>query len=119
MPVGVWRSAALRSLVGVSVLSSVGSLPLHLVPLIVVTLIADSRASVAGAGWVASSLLLGQLSTALALPALGICNVGRLPAIVAAGALVAGLVVSNASDYLVTLSGWFVVGQCCGVLSYL
>jgi len=119
MPKEVSQVALLRPLVGASVLSSVGSLPLHLVPLIVVTLIADSRASVGRAGWVASAILFGQLSTALTLPALGIYKVGRKLAISASGLLIAGLVISNGTEYLVTLTGWFLVGQCCGVLSYL
>jgi len=109
----------LKPIVGASLLSSIGSLPLHLLPLIVVTLIADSRASVGGAGWVATAILFGQLSTALALPALGIYNVDRQLAIGAVGLLIAGFAISIAPQYLIALSGWFLVGQCCGVLSYL
>jgi hypothetical protein len=68
---------------------------------------------------VASAILFGQLSTALALPALGIYNVGRPLAIAAAGLLIAGFAISTATEYFIALSGWFLVGQCCGVLSYL
>jgi hypothetical protein len=118
MPMEVSRNGAL-SLFGASLLSSVGSLPLHLVPLIVMTLIADSRTSVAGAGWVASAILFGQLSTALLLPALGIYSVGRALAFAAVVGLTAGATISNAAEYLVALTGWFLVGQCCGVFSYL
>jgi hypothetical protein len=119
MPGEVSRKTKLRPLVGASILSSVGSLPLHLVPLIVVTLIADSRASVKGAGWVASAILFGQLSTALALPMLKIFNVTRNLIISAALLLVTGLVISSIPEYLVTMAGWFLIGQCCGILSCL
>jgi hypothetical protein len=119
MPPEVSHEGKLRPLIGASVLSSVGSLPLHLIPLIVVTLIADSRVSVAGAGWVASAILLGQLSTALALPALGIYNVHRKLAIAVAVLLITGLAASASPEYVGILAGWFLVGQCCGVLSYL
>src|SRR5262245_6145438 len=110
---------ALTPLFGACLLSSVGSLPLHLAPLIVATLIADSRASVAGAGWVPSVMLLGQLSTSLALPILRMHHVGRIPAIVAAILLLIGLGISSSADFARALLGWFLVGQCCGVLMYL
>jgi hypothetical protein len=113
------ENSAMSSLFGASLLSSVGSLPLHLVPLIVATLIADSRTSVAGAGWVASAILIGQLSTASLLPALGVCSVGRAFAFVATVILTVGVAISGAVDYLIMLTGWFLVGQCSGVLSYL
>src|SRR5215475_15070020 len=109
----------MSSLFGASLLSSVGSFPLHLVPLIVATMIADSTTSVAGAGWVASSILLGQLSTSLLLPALGIYSVGRALVFAAGVVLIAGLAISGASEYWIMVTGWFLVGQCCGVFSYL
>ena len=110
---------ALIPLFGASLLSSVGSLPLHLAPLIVTTLISDSRASLAAAGWVPSALLLGQLSTSLALPALGIHNVRRSLAIVTAAILLTGLAISSRDSFENLLLGWFLVGQSCGVLMYL
>src|SRR5215831_15525091 len=103
----VSQNSTMSSLFGASLLSSVGSLPLHLVPLIVATLIADSRTSVAGAGWIASAILFGQLSTALLLPALGIYSVGRALASVAAVVLTVGVAISGAADYLIMLTGWF------------
>jgi hypothetical protein len=119
VPRNISRNGAVSSLFGASLLSSAGSLPLHLVPLIVVALIADSRTSVAGAGWVASAILFGQLSTALLLPALGIQSVRRAYVFGAAVILTVGVAISSAAEYLVVLTGWFLVGQCCGVFSYL
>jgi len=46
-------------------------------------------------------------------------NVDRRLAIAASGLLIFGLAISNGPEYLITLTGWFLVGQCCGVLSYL
>ena len=106
-------------LLAASLLSAVGSLPLHLAPLIVATLIADSRSSVAAAGWVPSIMLLGQLSTAVALPALRMHHVRRVPAIVAVVILLIGLGISSSHGFSGILLGWFLAGQCCGVLMYL
>lgn len=119
MPRGLSQNGAMSSLFGASLLSSVGSFPLHLVPLIVATLIADTRTSVAGAGWIAASILFGQLSTTLLLPALGIYSVGRALAFGAALILPVGIAISGAAEYWIMLIGWFVVGQCCGILCYL
>ena len=109
----------LRPLLGASILSSVGSLPLHLAPLIVATLIADSVTSVERAGWIPSAMLLGQLSSSLALPALKIHTVRRDVAIVAAIALLVGLAISSSTKFVIILAGWFLAGQCCGTLMYL
>jgi hypothetical protein len=110
---------ALRPLLGASILSSVGSLPLHLAPLIVATLIADSMTSVGGAGWIPSAMLLGQLSSSLALPALKIRTVRRDVAIIAAIILLVGLAISSSNKFVTILIGWFLAGQCCGTLMYL
>src|SRR5262245_15647568 len=105
-------------LLGASLLSSVGSLPLHLAPLFVATLIADSRVSLVGAGWLPTVLLLGQLSTSLILPTFGIHNVRRGAAIVTAMVFLTGLAISSVDGFEIILLGWFLVGQSCGVLMY-
>jgi hypothetical protein len=110
---------ALRPLLGASILSSVGSLPLHLAPLIVATLIADSITSVGGAGWIPTAMLLGQLSGSLALPALKIRTVRHDVAIIAAIILLVGLAISSSNQLVMILIGWFLAGQCCGTLMYL
>lgn len=110
---------ALIPLMGASLLSSVGSLPLHLAPLIVATLISDSRVSLVGAGWLPTVLLLGQLSTSLILPTFGIHNIRRGAAIVTATVFLTGLAISSFDGFEIILLGWFLVGQSCGVLMYL
>jgi MFS family permease len=107
------------ALIGASLLSAAGSLPLHLMPLIVVSLVADSRTSIAQAGWVATAVLLGQLSTSLALPALAVRTVKRGPSLAVALALLAALMASGLDGATILFTGWFLVGGCCGVLQYL
>ena len=107
------------ALIGASLLSAAGSLPLHLMPLIVVSLVADSRVSIAQAGWVASAVLLGQLSTSLTLPALAVRTVNRGPAIAVALVLLLAVIISGLGGAIGLFLGWFLAGACCGVLQYL
>jgi hypothetical protein len=50
---------------------------------------------------------------------LRIFHIRRNLAIGSAALLLIGLIISGASNYALLLLGWFLVGQCCGVLSYL
>jgi hypothetical protein len=109
----------LASLIGASVLSGAGSLPLHLMPLIVSVLVIGGRMSLSDAGLVATAVLLGQLATALVLPVLDVRTIGRARAIVLAIALLAGLCVTGIDGTATLLLGWFVVGICCGGFQYL
>ena len=105
-------------LMGASLLSAAGSLPLHLMPLIVVALIAEARVSVAAAGWVTAALFLGQLAASLTLPALKVDRVGRRFMIAAAFVLAAALVLAAVDGLALLLAGWALVGACCGLLQY-
>ena len=109
----------LSALVGASVLSGAGSLPLHLAPLIVTVLVVDGRTSVADAGWIATAVLLGQFVIALVLPLLDVRLIARGPAIAVAIVLLMGLAVSGLDGMMGLLAGWFIVGLCCGGLQYL
>ena len=66
-----------------------------------------------------SVLLLGQLSTSLMLPTLGIHNIRRGVAILTATVFLTGLAISSFDGFEIILLGWFLVGQSCGVLMYL
>lgn len=107
------------ALVGALLLSAVGSLPLHLVPIIIVTLIADGRLGTSEAGWVASAILFGQLLTSLALPIFGIVTVRCLPATGISLLLMLGLWMTAVDQATALFAGWFTVGSCAGVLMYL
>jgi hypothetical protein len=104
---------------GAALLSAIGSLPLHLMPLIVATLVEDGRASLVDAGWVASSVLLGQLSAALSLPAIRIRAIHRTLAIGIIVTLLIGLLGTLPESRVGLFLGWFVAGLCCGALQYL
>ena len=106
-------------LVGALLLSAAGSLPLHLVPIVVVALIADGRLQTADAGWVASAILFGQLLTSLALPILRIATIQRLPATGISMLLVLGLWITVFDRPTTLFAGWFMVGGSAGVLMYL
>lgn len=107
------------ALFGAILLSAVGSLPLHLIPLIVVTLIIDGRVSVAKAGWVGSAILFGQLLSSLALPMLKISIVHRISAFGAVTLSLLGLAITTLAGSIGLYLGWCLVGSSCGVLMYL
>jgi MFS family permease len=110
----------LRLLIGASVLSAAGSLPLQILPFLVLTLIAEARFEVAFAGWVGSAFLVGMLSSSLLLPSLGVSRLNRGHAICCLGAIVLSLAVTmSSSSPLLFLVLWFVVGVACGGLQFL
>lgn len=102
-----------------SISGAVGSLPLHLLPLIVTTMLIDGAWSVAEVGWVPAVLLIGQLSTSLLLPGWRIVHVSIGLAFAAAVMMQLGLTIANSTSLPAILLGWFVVGQSCGILRYL
>jgi predicted MFS family arabinose efflux permease len=104
---------------GAGLLSAIGSLALHLMPLIVATLVTDERISLANAGWVASAVLVGQLLAALSLPAIRIRIVGRPSAMIIVLVLLIGLTSTLPDSQIALLLGWFVAGLCFGALQYL
>ena len=108
----------LTSLVGVSIVSAVGSLPFHLLPIILVAAVADDRTSIAGAGWIATSLVGGQLVAAFALALLRVQRMERIGIAVVGLVVVGGLWFSGLGAGAL-LPGWFVVGLSCGALQYL
>jgi hypothetical protein len=97
----------------------VASLPLHLMPLIVVAVVADSRLSLAQAGWIASAYMLGQLCVVLSLPALGYRSLARSAAFLAATVLTVAAAATNGLTGLIMLLPWFFIGAGGGMLSFL
>lgn len=67
-------------------LSALGSLPQHLMALVVAPAIGDGLASVEQASWISASFVLGMLAGSIGLPAAG---VSRIPRWAAAGLLAA------------------------------
>lgn len=116
-PLGIEKGHA-APLLGASLLSAAGSLPLHLMPLIVVALIAEGRTSILQAGWIATAVLLGQLVATLVLPILRIDSVRRRFTVSASIALIVGLLTTRIHGATALLLGWGIVGACCGLLQY-
>ena len=107
-------------LIGASVLSAAGSLPLQVLPFLVLTLIAEARFEIAFAGWVGSAFLVGMLSSSLLLPLLGVSRLNRGHALCCLGAIVFSIAVTMSSiSPLLFLVLWFVVGFACGCLQFL
>lgn len=104
---------------GAGLLSATASLPLHLMPAIVATLVSDHVASVEQAGWIASAVLLGQMASALSLPALGFAMISRRIALAASIAFLLAVFSTISDEFLRPLVGWFLAGVCCGILQHL
>ncbi len=109
----------MASLLGACLLSAAGSLPLHLLPLLIVAVAGEELATTAQAGWIGSAYMLGQLLAALVLPALRIRAVGRTFALVAILLLVTSMAASVAGGFGALIACWSVIGAGCGVLLYL
>jgi len=117
-PAPAGRDGSLLPLFGAGLLSAAGSVPFHLAPLVVATVVADGKVSVAQAGLVPFSLMVGQLTSALALPTAGVHRIPRAAAAAIAAAMLAGLGVSMAGDATTGLAGWLLVGICGGAFMY-
>lgn len=116
---GWLQDKSLIALFGAILLSAVGSLPLHLIPLILVTLIADGEVTIPEAGWIASVILIGKLASSLALPVLKVSVVRVTVAFCAALLMLTGLLTTLAATSLGLYLGWFLVGISSGILMYL
>jgi hypothetical protein len=109
-----------RVLIGASILSAAGSLPLQILPFLVLSLVAGGRIDVAFAGWVGSSFLIGMLSSALLLPLLGVQRLNGWHALTAVCAIGLAIFLSIDTTFLpVFFALWFVVGFSCGGLQFL
>ncbi|MCR9071353.1 MAG: hypothetical protein NXI18_06495 [Alphaproteobacteria bacterium] len=106
-------------LIGASLTSAVGSLPLHLLPLTIAAAVAGTDTSPEVAGLIASALLVGQLIASTLLPVLGVSTISKLWAAVLSVALLGGMVVSGLGGVVGLLGGWFLVGLSCGGLIFL
>ncbi|MGW8257990.1 MAG: hypothetical protein ACWGMZ_10930, partial [Thermoguttaceae bacterium] len=109
----------LSELIGASFLGAVGSLPLHVAPIVISALVASGAATVQSAAWIVTAAMAGQICSATALPSIGIGRVGRMPALIAGLVMVAGLCISMLPFFVALLGGWFVIGLSCGAFRYL
>ena len=106
------------ALSGSILLSITATLPLHLTPLIIITILADGLAGVERAALVISALLAGQLGSSFFLPFFGINAISRTQALSASVVLLVSMTFTSLGT-LYLMPGWFLVGVSCGVLRYL
>lgn len=105
--------------IGASLLSAAASLPLHLLPLLVLAVLQEGRLSPAQAGWVGSAYMLGQLCAVLVLPSLKVHRVVRPAATAAVLVLIGATLLSSNSHSAVLLASWLLIGMVCGSLQFL
>lgn len=108
-----------RAVAGASILAAGASIPLHLLPVLVLALSADGRLDAAHAGWVGSAYMLGQLAMALVLPLARVTRVRWGAACGATLAMLAGAILSDSRSVAVLLGCWFFVGAFGCSLHYL
>jgi hypothetical protein len=104
---------------GASLLSATGSLPQHLAPLIIIVIVADGRIAVSDAGWILSVRAIGELLASIALPLIGIVELGRTISLAASALFLGAPVVAQPADLTAMLLGFFVLGATGGVLKFL
>lgn len=110
----------MRPLLGASFFSAAGSLPLQVLPFLVLSLVIEGRVDVSVAGWVGSAFLLGMLTSALLLPLLRISRLDRWQAVSAIAVIEALLYFSVGTIvWALLLCQWFVIGFACGALQFL
>lgn len=113
------RTSGVASLFGASLLSASASLPLHLLPLLIVAVVSDPAHSAADAGWMASACLLGQLAVALGLPALRLAHLTRVRTLAAVVVLLLALAASPSWPSHQLWIPWMFIGAACGALQFL
>jgi len=104
---------------GASLLSAAASLPLTLLPLLVLAVLQQGWLPASQAGWVGSAYMLGQLIAVLALPALKVQRIARAGAALALVILIAATLLSASGGSRMLLGSWLVVGAMCGAMQFL
>lgn len=110
----------MQAIVGASLLSAAASLPLHLLPLLIASVIAEGRLPLAQAGWIATACMSGILVASIAQPSFGLKRISPMQAVGAIAAVLAGMWASTqAMSPRLMLACWFVIGLGGGVLHFL
>jgi len=112
-----WMSTS--SFRGACILSAVGSLPLHIMPVLVASAILAERLTPAEAGLLATMYLLGQLLITTLLPILSISRLRTSSAVQVCIVLVTIITLSVQISGKMFFLNWFSIGICCGLLTYL
>lgn len=104
---------------GACVLSAVGSLPLHIMPILIASAILAERVTAAQAGLFAAMYVFGQLVITTTLPLMAVRFISNSRALQVCALLIATICISTQFSGKLFYLNWFLIGVCCGVLSYL
>jgi hypothetical protein len=107
------------SLLGACLLSAAAYVPAHILPVLVVVVTGEGRASIAQAGWIGSAYMAGQLVVAIGLPALRCGPLTRTHAFFIGIFLLMGVLLSAHGAELALVAAWFFIGLASGALYYL
>lgn len=113
------RHVESRAVMGASVLAAGATMPLHLLPVLVMALSADGRLEIARAGWVGSAYMLGQLASAIGLPLAGVTRIPWIGACAMVVGILASAWISDSPHLPILLASWFAIGCFGGALYFL
>ena len=104
---------------GACVLSAVGSLPMHIMPVLIASAILAERVTASQAGVFAAMYVIGQLVVTTVLPLMAVRFLRSERAMQVCVLLVAVICLSAQLSGKLFYFNWFLIGICCGMLSYL
>jgi MFS family permease len=111
-----YRVSNRRSTFAAASVSAIGSLPLHMMPILVVLAIQDNTLPVAKAGWISSAFMAGLLTGSVLLPALTVRPASRIcvSSLLVVATIGMAHVFLQSADSVVF--AWVLIGICCGGL---
>lgn len=108
-----------RATIAACLISAAGSLPLHMMALIVALAISEGELGVARAGWISSCYMAGLLIGSVGLPMAGATRVSPGAAAGATAIVIVALWAGAMFGGLFLFAGWVAVGAGCSVLNLL
>lgn len=103
---------------GASLISAVGSLPLHVLPILIASTVVKGTLAISEAGWVAAALMLGNLTSSIALPSLGFKSLSLRQVLLAVVLFIGGMTLTSSGSVAVLLFGWLLTGLACGAMLF-
>jgi len=115
--VAIFRSSP--NAMAAAFVSAAGSLPQHMMALLVALAIHDGLATVGRAGWISTAFTVGLLTGSVGLPAAGVTRITKVGALALLVASICSLAFSLIPIFELTLIAWCFVGVACGGLNLL
>lgn len=108
-----------RATFAACLISAAGSLPLHMMALIVALAISEGEISIAHAGWISSSFMAGLLIGSVGLPMAGATRVSARASAGVTAMLIVALWAGATLGGPFLFAGWVTIGTGCSVLNLL